>query len=88
MRAKQDRRESGDPAQLLGAERLEEMQHVGRGHAHHAHSAEIEAADRVMASAALAEEFEMGTSELLYHLGLVHKDNGVPVELDERHVNL
>jgi GntR family histidine utilization transcriptional repressor len=53
----------------------------------HTHSAEIEAADRVMASAALAEEFEMGASELLYHLVLVHKDNGVPVELEERYVN-
>lgn len=55
-----------------------------RGHAYAAH---IEKRGTVEATPALAEQFEMKLPGKLFHLVIVHTENGVPVQLEERHVN-
>ncbi|WP_119387985.1 histidine utilization repressor [Taklimakanibacter lacteus] len=55
-----------------------------RGHRHTAH---IETRETIEASAALTEEFELRLPAKLFHLVMVHSENGVPVQLEERYVN-
>jgi GntR family histidine utilization transcriptional repressor len=55
-----------------------------RGHAYAAH---IERRGSVEATPALAEQFEMKLPARLFHLVMVHTENGVPVQLEERYVN-
>jgi GntR family transcriptional regulator, histidine utilization repressor len=55
-----------------------------RGHAYAAH---IEKRETIEASPALADEFEMKVPSKLFHLVMVHTENGVPVQLEERYVN-
>lgn len=55
-----------------------------RGHAYAAH---IETRRTVEATPALADEFEMKLPGKLFHLVMVHTENGVPVQLEERYVN-
>jgi GntR family histidine utilization transcriptional repressor len=53
----------------------------------HVHSARVELAETIIASEALAEEFEAPSSQRLYHLVMLHKENGIPVQLEDRYVN-
>ncbi len=52
-----------------------------------AYAAHIEQRGTVAATPALAEEFEMKLPARLFHLVIVHDENGLPVQLEERHVN-
>jgi GntR family histidine utilization transcriptional repressor len=53
----------------------------------HAHAARREAKGRVLASPALAELFETELDAPLFHLTLVHLENGLPVQIEDRYVN-
>lgn len=53
----------------------------------HKHAAYIERRETVEASPALTEEFEMKMPSRLFHLVMVHTENGVPVQLEDRYVN-
>ena len=55
-----------------------------RGHSHAAH---VETRQTIETTPALAEEFEMRLPGKLFHLVMVHTENGVPVQLEERYVN-
>jgi GntR family histidine utilization transcriptional repressor len=55
-----------------------------RGHAYAAH---VEKRRTVEATPALAEQFEVKLPATLFHLVMVHTENGVPVQLEDRHVN-
>ncbi len=55
-----------------------------RGHVHAAH---IDRRETIEATPALAEEFELSPSSPLFHLVMVHSENGVPVQLEHRYVN-
>ena len=57
---------------------------AGRGAAHRVR---VIAQLRVTASAALAEAFECDEGEPLFHVRLVHAENRLPVQLEDRHVN-
>jgi GntR family histidine utilization transcriptional repressor len=51
------------------------------------HSARVELAETIIASEALAEEFEAPQSQRLFHVVMVHKENSIPVQLEDRYVN-
>jgi GntR family histidine utilization transcriptional repressor len=53
----------------------------------HRYTSRLVAREEVTATAALAEEFEMKTPQRLFHVVIVHEENGVPVQLEDRHVN-
>jgi GntR family histidine utilization transcriptional repressor len=53
----------------------------------HRHTSRIELRETVTATPALAEEFEWEGPARLYHLLMVHEENGVPVQIEDRHVN-
>jgi GntR family transcriptional regulator, histidine utilization repressor len=53
----------------------------------HRYTSRLVTREEVTASAALTEEFEMKTPQRLYHIVIVHEENGVPVQLEDRHVN-
>jgi GntR family histidine utilization transcriptional repressor len=53
----------------------------------HRYSARVTSRKEVAANPALAEEFETRDLHRLYHIALVHEENGVPVQLEDRHVN-
>jgi GntR family histidine utilization transcriptional repressor len=53
----------------------------------HRYSAKLVSRNEVMASPALAEEFELPTPRKLFHVRLVHFENAVPVQIEDRHVN-
>jgi GntR family histidine utilization transcriptional repressor len=53
----------------------------------HAHTARVIAKQEVMATPALAEEFETRAALRLFHVQMVHEENGVPVQLEDRYVN-
>lgn len=55
-----------------------------RGHAHAAH---IDRRETIEAPQALADEFEIRPAARLFHLVMVHTENGVPVQLEDRYVN-
>jgi GntR family transcriptional regulator, histidine utilization repressor len=55
-----------------------------RGHTHAAH---VERQETVESSPALTEEFELRLPAKLFHLVMVHSENGVPVQLEDRYVN-
>lgn len=57
---------------------------AARGHKHAAH---VERRETVEASPALTDEFEMKMPSRLFHLVMVHTENGVPVQLEDRYVN-
>ena len=54
----------------------------------HQHMARIISRETVKAHAAIAEEFELPPDSLLHHIVILHHENGLPVQLEERHVNL
>ncbi|NNE22296.1 MAG: histidine utilization repressor [Rhizobiales bacterium] len=53
----------------------------------HFHSSEIAHKGLVDASPAIAEEFETNAGARLFHITMVHRENGVPVQLEDRYVN-
>lgn len=53
----------------------------------HVHSSEVERKAMVDASPAIAEEFETNAGASLFHITMVHRENGVPVQLEDRYVN-
>ncbi len=53
----------------------------------HRHSARIEAMGELAASPALLEEFEFRAPGKIFHITIIHEENGSPVQLEERYVN-
>jgi GntR family histidine utilization transcriptional repressor len=53
----------------------------------HAYSARIARRETIEASPSLIEEFELKLPSKLFHLVMVHSENGVPVQLENRYVN-
>jgi GntR family histidine utilization transcriptional repressor len=53
----------------------------------HRYSARLLARGETAANAALAEEFECAEKAALFHIVIVHEENGVPVQLEDRYVN-
>ncbi len=53
----------------------------------HRYSARILAKSEIEANPALAEEFEGTLSDRLFHIVIVHEENGVPVQLEDRYVS-
>ncbi|MBI2720054.1 MAG: histidine utilization repressor [Rhizobiales bacterium] len=53
----------------------------------HRHSSRIVARAEVTATPALTEDFEMKTPQRLFHIVIVHEENGVPVQIEDRYVN-
>jgi GntR family transcriptional regulator, histidine utilization repressor len=53
----------------------------------HTHAAHVERQETVESSPALTEEFELRLPAKLFHLVMVHSENGVPVQLEDRYVN-
>jgi GntR family histidine utilization transcriptional repressor len=60
----------------------EEIQQRG-----HRYSSRIVSKSEVTASPALAEDFEAKPLDRLFHIVIVHEENGVPVQLEDRYVN-
>ncbi len=56
----------------------------GRGHRY---SSRLVSRHRIPANPAIAEEFETGENAQLFHIVIVHEENGTPVQLEDRHVN-
>ena len=57
-----------------------------RAHGHD-YSNRIERLDTVEATPSLAHEFEIAEGVNLFHIVIVHEENGVPVQLEDRYVN-
>jgi len=53
----------------------------------HRYSSRVIARKEVTATPALAEEFETRTGDRLFHVVIVHEENAVPVQLEDRYVN-
>jgi GntR family histidine utilization transcriptional repressor len=53
----------------------------------HRYSAHIEIMEIVTATAELADKFELAGPSRLYHLLMLHKEDGVSVQLEDRYVN-
>ncbi len=53
----------------------------------HRYSSLVVSQQEVQANPALAEEFESRIIERLFHIVIVHEENGVPVQLEDRYVN-
>lgn len=53
----------------------------------HAHRAVVERKEEVTATSALARRFELGAGERLFHVLIVHLENGTPVQLEDRYCN-
>ena len=53
----------------------------------HRYSARVLSKSEIEANPALAEEFEAKLSDRLFHIIIVHEENGVPVQLEDRYVS-
>ena len=53
----------------------------------HRYTSRLLAREEVTATAALVEEFEMKSPQRLFHVVIVHEENGVPVQLEDRYVS-
>jgi histidine utilization repressor len=53
----------------------------------HRHSSRLVAKSEIDSNPALAEEFEDRALKRLFHIVIVHEENGVPVQLEDRYVN-
>jgi GntR family histidine utilization transcriptional repressor len=53
----------------------------------HRYSSQLVSRRRIAANPAIAEEFEADEGSELFHLVIVHEENGVPVQLEDRYVN-
>lgn len=54
----------------------------------HTYSSRVVTKTEITANPALAEEFEARALDRLFHIVIVHEENGVPVQLEDRYVNL
>jgi GntR family histidine utilization transcriptional repressor len=57
---------------------------VERGHRHHA---EVHLARRERAAGALAERLSLAEGDAVFHTLIVHHENGVPLQCEDRYVN-
>jgi GntR family transcriptional regulator, histidine utilization repressor len=53
----------------------------------HRYSARLVSRQEVKANPAQAEDFELKEAARLFHIVIVHEENGIPVQLEDRHVN-
>ena len=53
----------------------------------HKHTSRLIAREKIAANQTLTDEFEWGTPKPLFHLVVVHEENGLPVQLEYRWVN-
>lgn len=53
----------------------------------HRYSSRLVSRHRILANPATAEEFESEEGAELFHVVIVHEENGVPVQLEDRHVS-
>ena len=53
----------------------------------HKHSSRLITREKITASPFLTEEFEWKSPQGLFHLAIVHEENGLPVQLENRWVN-
>jgi GntR family histidine utilization transcriptional repressor len=53
----------------------------------HRYSSRLIARSEIESNPALAEEFEDRSLQRLFHVVIVHEENGVPVQLEDRYVN-
>jgi GntR family histidine utilization transcriptional repressor len=53
----------------------------------HRYSSRLISRHRIVANPAIAEEFETDEGAGLFHIIIVHEENGTPVQLEDRHVN-
>lgn len=53
----------------------------------HSYSSRVISRREIDSNPALAEEFEDKGLKRLFHIVIVHEENGVPVQLEDRHVN-
>jgi GntR family histidine utilization transcriptional repressor len=53
----------------------------------HQHSSRMEVAEALVATPDIADEFEMMPGADLFHIVMVHSENGMPVQLEDRYVN-
>ncbi len=53
----------------------------------HVHSARLDSAREVISGAVMTEQFELDSASPLFHIRLVHSENGQPVQLEDRYVN-
>jgi GntR family histidine utilization transcriptional repressor len=53
----------------------------------HAHTARVIRVEAVRADAAMAQVFKLRTGARLFHSVLVHFEEGVPIQMEDRHVN-
>jgi GntR family histidine utilization transcriptional repressor len=53
----------------------------------HAHRSELHKLERTKASELLANEFALPAGHLLFHSVIVHLENGVPIQVEDRWVN-
>ncbi len=75
-----DRRAQGHPLAIRNI--ADEI--VERGHVHTAHVITLE---RCIATAELAGHFNLRPGHELFHSRLVHLENGLPIQLEDRYVN-
>ena len=57
---------------------------AARGHAHHS---ELHRLERVKAGEALAQRLGVPPGSLVFHSVVVHFENGLPIQVEDRHVN-
>ncbi len=76
-------REPPQRASLLEIRNIAE-EIAGRGHMH---SSTVELQVLTSAEPVIAEEFELAAGAKLFHVVLVHAENDVPVQLEDRYVN-
>lgn len=53
----------------------------------HRHTSRIDTKGTLTATPTLVEEFEFRGVQPLFHIRIVHEENGVPVQIEDRHVN-
>ncbi len=53
----------------------------------HVHSTRLLALESIRADAALAQIFKLRTGAKMFHSVLVHSEDGVPIQFEDRHVN-
>ncbi len=53
----------------------------------HKHTSQLVTREKVMATEALTDEFEWKIPQFVFHLVVLHEENGLPVQLENRWVN-
>jgi GntR family transcriptional regulator, histidine utilization repressor len=75
-----DRRAQGHPLAIRNI--ADEI--LARGHLH---TAQVMSLERCTATAELAGRFNLRAGHQLFHSRMVHKENGLPIQLEDRYVN-